>query len=128
MSKETITELQKQASETAIWYQWFSDYREFCCTANQILLDEWLTKNLKPLSLESLDVAFEACRDRLARRTSTQQESTPVVTPAIEVDETKIPASITRQTIVKMDRSDFKHLLKKYGQTAVDTRLNGWEE
>jgi hypothetical protein len=131
---QELEQLQQEMVERQIWYAFYVSHRDVLnCDANKSLLDNWLTANLKVLSADSLDEAYAATSEQLAKRRPGQPQ--PQVThvpvaeslPTVQVEagpDAEIPANITRKVILKMEKDDYKALLKRYGAFAIQHRVN----
>ena len=129
-----------QAEEARVWLLFWTSHRKYLCDANKALLDEWLTANLKTLTVANLEEAFTALRFQLAvlnseavdeaanRRRQAEAESKTKATAEAQEDSTpRLPADYDRRRILKMDRDEYKALRAKWGDVAILARVNGTE-
>jgi hypothetical protein len=136
------TKIIQEAQDRNILYSFWVDNRGYHNNeANWKILDNWLDENVKPLSRETLQEALEANKHQLAKRTFTAphqshvtQESTPTPThtaPAVEVStdpDKDLPVEYTRKRILRMEKEEYRGLLRKFGDLAIQTRVNRVQE
>lgn len=129
-----------QAEEARVWLLFWTSHRRYLCDANRAMLDEWLTANLKTLTVANLEEAFSALRCQLAVLTSAAADEATdrhhkaeaegkVESEAAQVENSapRLPADYDRRRILKMDRDEYKALRAKWGDVAILARVNGME-
>ena len=141
MNAEQKLELLKANVESA-WFHFFTKYRTQLqdCIANENMLSEQLESRLLPITFENLEEVWISLspeqKAQYAKPTGTgvvkphKKEETPVVVNANEVLEKHgaLPAEFTRHRIlVEMNSAQYRELRKKYGNEAIENRVNGTE-
>jgi hypothetical protein len=139
MTPEQKLELHKANVESA-WFHFYTKYRSQLadCTANDNLLNEELESRLLPITFENLEIVWNSLsaeqKAQYAKPTGAvkphkKEEVATVVTAAEVLDKHgALPAEFTRHKIlVEMNAVEYRALKKKYGNEAVENRVNGTE-
>ena len=141
MTPEQKLELHKANVESA-WFHFYTKYRSQLadCTANDNLLNEQLESRLLPITFENLETVWNSLSPEqkaqyakptnIVRPHKKPEAPAAVVVSADEVlDKTgALPAIYTRHKIlVEMNAVEYRALKEKYGNEAVENRVNGTE-
>jgi hypothetical protein len=136
MTPEVNTAIRKAQVEEAFW-RFFTVYRLQVadCTANQNMLEEALEDKLLPITFENVSTLWESLT--LEQKSAYAGFSGGTVKPRRENSQTTVktedvlaemnllPEEWTPLKIRKAERDEYKALLKKYGQVAINDRLQG---
>jgi len=137
MNPEVNTAVRRAAVEEAFW-RFFTVFRLQVadCTANQNFLEAALEEQSLPISFENLTTVWESLtaeqKSAYARPLTGEVKPRRPAAPVTVVKTDDIlekmgvlPEEWTVLKLRKSERDEYKELLKKYGQEAINDRLQG---